>query len=170
MARRVLPQLHPADWQEGQHKFLQQVDDTINRPLLNRVSVSGSNAAVTCNGAIQSSGIGTAQIQPKRYAEFTVKVRVTFNINSVGPAYIYCNRTLGNIPAKGAAANAGDVTVGGDAFAGGTVASGISEAGTLSFLDTGLDVTKQYRYYIAVLGPNANTLNVLISMFVMERS
>jgi hypothetical protein len=150
---------------------LQQIDDTINRPLLNRVTAIGTNVAVTANGAIQSTGIGTGSITPKRFAELTNKIRLTFNVNSAGPIYLYLYRTLGNVPANGAAPGGSDVIVGGDAFTGGPTTSGVNQAAAFSFLDTGLNVTKSYKYYLAVKAPNTNTFNVVSSShFVMERS
>lgn len=153
-------------------RWLQGLVDLVNRPVVNRVTASTNTTAISCNGAAQSTGIGTGQIQPKRYAELTIKARVTFNLNSAGPAFVYVYRTLGAIPANGAVPNGGDVIVGGDAFMGGATVNGVNQSGAFSFLDSGLDVTKQYRYYLAVLGPNGNVLNLINSsqIFVMERS
>lgn len=179
MSRNLLDKINPSDWDSqkpgssgfNRVRFLQNVDDLVNRPVINRVTATGTNVAVAANGAIQSTGIGTAAIQPLRYAELTNKIRLTFNVNSAGPAYFYLYRTTGNIPAKGAVPNVGDVVVGGDAFAGGPTTSGVNQAQAFSFLDTGLDVTKKYKYYVAVQAPNGNTLNVVSSShFVMERS
>lgn len=176
--RQVDEKIIPSHWDSGKPgdsgfnrvRFLQSNSDLLNRPVLNRVIATGTSVAVAANGAIQSTGIGTIAIQPKKYAEHTNKIRVTFNVNSVGPAYLYLYRTLGNVPANGAAPNAGDVIVGGDAFTGGPTTSGVNQAASFSFLDTGLDVTKKYKYYLAVSAPNGNTLNVVSSShFVMER-
>ena len=181
--RRVLENITPADWDSAKPgrsgftrvRYLQQVDDTINRPVLNRLSATAVGTAVTCTGANVSTGIGigaTTPMQPKRYAEFTVKAQVQFNINSVGPAFVFVYRTLGAIPANGAAVGGGDVIVGGVSFMGGPTVSGVNQSGNLSWLDTGLDVSKKYRYYLAVNGPNTNTLNIIAgsSLIVMERS
>lgn len=179
MSRQLLTQIKTEDWDNPKTsraaprtRFLQDIDDLFRRPVLNRLNVSTSATAVTCNGSTQSTGIGTSLQQPKRYAEFTVKARVTFNINSTGPAYIYVFRTTGNIPANGAAPNVGDVAVGGDAFIGGPMVSGVNQAGTFSFLDTGLSTSGKYRYYFVVNGPNGNVLNLINSsqLLVMERS
>ena len=172
MSRTLLDTIQKDDWKFDQHRWLQGLSDLLNRPILNRVSNSTNATAVNTNGNVQSSGIGAGPIQPKRYAEFTVKARATFNINSAGPAFVYVYRTTGAIPANGAAPNGGDVIVGGDAFMGGATVSGQNESGTLSFLDTGLDVSKQYRYYLAVKGPNTNVLNLINAsqLLVMERS
>ena len=179
MSRQLLTQIKVEDWDgpkgspnSPRTKFLQDVDDLFCRPVLNRLNVSTSATAVTCNGSAQSTGIGTGLQQPKRYAEFTVKARVTFNINSTGPAYIYVYRTTGNIPANGAAPNVGDVAVGGDAFMGGPMVNGVNLAGPFSFLDTGLSTSGKYRYYFVVLGPNGNVLNLVNSsqLLIMERS
>ncbi len=181
MSRQLLEQLTPQHWDSGKPqqgsgfqrvRWLQGLSDFINRPALNRGSASTNATAVVTNGAAQSSGIGTTPLQPKRYAEFTVKARVTFNVNSTGPAFVYVYRTLGAIPANGAAPNVGDVVVGGDAFTGGPTTSGVNQVGAFSFIDTGLDVTKSYSYYLAVLGPNGNTLNLVNNsqLFVLERS
>ena len=181
MSRQLLEQLTPQHWDSREPargsgfertRWLQGVVDFLNRPALNRGSASTNATAITTNGAVQSSGIGTSPLQPKRYAEFTVKARVTFNINSTGPAFVYVYRTLGAIPVNGAAPNVGDVVVGGDAFTGGPTTSGVNQVGAFSFIDTGLDVTKKYSYYLAVQGPNANTLNLVNSsqVFVLERS
>lgn len=153
-------------------RYLQSIDDLVNRPQLNRVTVSTNATAVTCNGSAQSSGIGTSAIQPKRYGEVTIKARVTFNINSTGPAYIYVYRTTGSVPANGSAPNVGDVIVSGDAFLGGPTSSAVDQSGALSFLDTDLSVTGTYKYYLGVKGPNGNTLNLINSsqILVMERS
>jgi hypothetical protein len=179
--RQLLEQIVPLTWDSGKPKpgsgfsrvkFLQSISDLFDRPINNRLSASTSATAVAANAAVQSTGVGTSQQQPKRYAEFTIKARVTFNVNSAGPAFVYVYRTLGAIPANGAAPNAGDVIVGGDAFLGGPTLNGVNQCGAFSFLDTGLDVTKQYRYYLAVKGPNGNTLNLVNSsqLLVMERS
>jgi len=177
--RRLLPSLVPAHWDGAKGApnsprttFLQSVDDLVNRPLINRLAATPGATPIPCTGAVISTGIGVGQMQPKRYGEFTVKARVTFNINSGGPAYLYVYRTLGAIPALGAAPNVGDVVVGGDAFAGGPMSNGVNQCAAFSFLDTGLDVSKQYRYYFAVNAPNVNTVNLINSsqLLVMERS
>ena len=176
MSRLLVEHIEPAIWSkeappEKRVIWLQQLSDLVNRPALNRVTAAGSGVAVSASGTTQSTGIGTAQIQPLRYSELTNKIRVTFNLNSIGPAYLYIYRTNGAIPANGAAPNVGDVIVGGDAFAGGPTASGVNQAHSFSFLDENLDKTKQYRYYLAVQAPNGNTLNVVSSShIVMERS
>lgn len=107
-----------------------------------------------------------------RYAEFTVKARVTFSVDSVGPAYVYVYRTLGAIPANGGPPNPGDVVVGGDAFTGGAMTAGVNQSGAFSYLDTGLSTTKKYSYYLAVMAPNGNTFNLVNSsqVLAMERS
>lgn len=179
--RRLLPTLIPQHWDSqkptsgsGQNRvrYLQSVDDLVNRPVTNRVNASTNATAVNANGAIQSTGVGTGLVQPKRYGEFTVKARVTFNVNSVGPAFHYIYRTLGAIPANGAAPNGGDVIVGGDAYLGGPTSAGVNQSGAFSFLDTGLDVSKQYRYYLAVKAPNTNVVNLVNAsqLLVMERA
>lgn len=172
MARSLLEKITPLHWDPQQTRWLQQVDDLVNRPVINRVNISTNATAIVCNGAAQSSGVGTGTIQPKRYAELTIKARVTFNVNSVGPAFVYVYRTTGAIPANGAAPNIGDVIVGGDSFMGGPTTAGVNQSGAFSFIDTGLDVTKTYRYYLGVKAPNTNTLNLINSsqIFVMERS
>jgi hypothetical protein len=177
VSRQLLETLNPVHWEKGgsggpRVTWLQGLSDLVNRPVINRLTATTSATAVVTNAAVQSSGVGTGQLQPKRYAEFTVKARVTFNINSVGPAFVYVYRTLGAIPANGAAPNAGDVAIGGDAFVGGPTSNGVNQVGTLSFLDSGLDTSKRYRYYLAVLGPNGNTLNLVnqSQLLVMERS
>lgn len=179
--RSLLPELVPQQWDSGPPKagsgfdrvrHLQSVDDLVNRPVLNRGTATTNATAVHTNGAVQSIGIGTVQLQPMRYAEFTVKARVTFNVNSVGPAFVYVYRTLGNIPANGAAPNVGDIVVGGGSFMGGATTAGVNESGSFSFLDTGLSVNTKYRYYLAVEAPNGNILNLVNSsqLLVMERS
>jgi hypothetical protein len=182
MARELLETIVPAHWDSQKPaansgaertRWLQQLNDLIRRPAMNRATASTSATATATNGAVQSTGIGTpTPLQPKRYAEFTVKARITHNINSGGPAYVYVYRTTGAIPANGAAPNAGDVVVGGDAFTGGPMTSGVSQAGNLSFIDTGLNVNTKYSYYLAVMGPNGNTHNLVNSsqLFVLERS
>jgi len=181
MSRTLLETLIPQHWDSQKPetgsgtqrvRWLQSVTDLFNRPVINRGTATTSATAVTANGSVQSTGVGTGLLQPKRYGEMTVKARVTFNVNSAGPAFVHVYRTLGAIPANGAAPNGGDVVVGGDAFMGGPTASGVNQCGTLSFLDTGLDQTKSYRYYLSVKGPNGNTLNLINSsqLLVMERS
>jgi len=180
-SRKLLREIVPSEWDSqkpgpntgtNRVRYLQDVDDLVARPLNNRQTASTSATAVTCNGVVQSSGIGSGTIQPKRYAELTVKARVTFNINSAGPAFIYVYRTTGAIPANGSAPNAGDAIVGGDSFMGGPTTSGVNQSGNLSFLDTGLSVNQMYRYYLAVKAPNGNTLNLVNSsqILVLERS
>lgn len=154
-------------------KWLQQLNDVIRRPVANRGSASTNATATNCNGAVQSTGLGLATpLQPKRYGEFTVKARVTFNINSAGPAFVYVYRTLGAIPANGAAPGVNDVIVAGDAFTGGPTTSGVNQSAAFSFIDTGLDKTKNYKYYFAVKGPNATVHNLVNNsqLFVLERA
>lgn len=180
--REILDTIVPADWDSQKPapnsgfqrvRWLQGVSDLVKRPLSNRGTATTSATAVNTTGGAISTGIGCGPLQPKRYAEFTVKARVTFNINAASPAYLYVYRTLGSIPANGAAPNAGDVIVGGDAFAGGaTPGAGVNQIGTLSFLDTGLDVTKKYLYYLAVNAAPGQVVNLVNSsqLLVMERS
>lgn len=181
MARELLELITPTHWESQKPgstsgservRWLQGLNDLLRRPVMNRQQVQTNATAVVCNGAVQSTGIGTGTLNPKRYAELTVKARVTFNINSAGPAFVFVYRTLGAIPANGAAPNGGDVVVGGDAFMGGPTSNGVNQAGALSFIDTGLDVTKLYRYYLAVKGPNGTTHNLVNAsqLFVLERS
>lgn len=173
MSRSLIEQIEPSHWSGGGTRWLQSMVDLVNRPVNNRGSASTNATAINLNGSVQSTGIGLPNpLQPKRYGEFTVKARVTFNVNSTGPVFLYVYRTLGAIPANGAAPNGGDVIVGGDSFLGGPTASGVNQSGAFSFIDTGLDVTKQYRYYLAVNGPNGNVLNLINAsqLFVLERS
>jgi len=179
--RELLPTLVPADWDSGTSaqnsgfnrvRYLQSINDLVKRPLVNRASSSTLDPAILADGSVQSSGVGCAPLQPMRYAEFTVKARVTFNVNSSGPAYVYVYRTLGSIPPNGAAPNLGDVCIGGDAFTGGAMTAGVNQSGAFSYLDTGLAVNKKYSYYLAVMAPNGNTLNLVNSsqVLAMERS
>jgi hypothetical protein len=181
MSRQLLETLVPSVWDsqkpgtnsgQSRVRWLQGLTDLLNRPVTNRQAAMTSTAVIAASGSVQSSGVGTAQQLPKRYAEFTVKARVTFNVNSTGPVYVYVYRTTGAIPANGAAPNAGDVIVGGDAFAGGPMTSGVNQSAAFSFLDTGLSVTQKYSYYLAVKAPNGNTFNLVNSsqLLVMERS
>jgi hypothetical protein len=182
--RELLPTLVPADWDSSKPgpntgfnrvRFLQSINNLVKRPVINRAASSALDPAIVSNGSVQSGGIGAGPLQPMVYAEFTVKARVTFNVNSVGPAYVYVYRTTGAIPAipaAGAAPNAGDVVIGGDAFIGGAMTAGVNQSGAFSYLDTGLSVSQKYSYYLAVKAPNGNTLNLLSSsqLLVMERS
>jgi len=181
MSRQLLETIMPANWDSqkpepnsGQTRvrWLQQLSDLVNRPVNNRLSNSTSNAVINTTGNVQSSGVGVGPMQPKRYAEFTVKARVTFNLNSVGPAYVYVYRTSGAIPPNGAAPNAGDVIVSGDAFAGGAMTAGVNQSQALSFLDSGLSVNQKYSYYFALKAPNGNVFNLVNAsqLLVMERS
>jgi hypothetical protein len=180
--RELLDTIVPSDWDSQKPavnsgfqrtRWLQGISDLVKRPLSNRTTAMTSATAVNATGAAVSTGIGTPPQQPKRYAEFTVKARITFNTNAAAPAYHYIYRTLGAIPANGAPPNAGDVIVGGDAFAGGaTPGAGVNQIGTFSYLDTGLDVTKQYRYYLAVNAAPGQVVNLVnqSQLLVMERS
>lgn len=176
--RSLLELIVPQHWgKDGsgnqQVRYLQSVDDLVNRSVVNRGTASTNATAVNCTGQIQSTGIGTPQaLQPKRYAELTVKARVTFNLNTNGVAYIYAYRTLGAIPTNGAPPNIGDVVVGGDTFVGGPMQVNVNNSGSFSFLDTGLDVTKSYTYYLAVSATNGAILNLINAsqILVMERS
>lgn len=186
MGRQLLETLAAPDWDSQtpqpnsgfpRMRWLQGLSDLVNRPVINRLTATTSATAVNANGAVQSSGIGSGPMQPKRYAEFTVKARISFNLNSVGPAYVYVYRTLApangsGIPANGAAPNPGDVIVGGDAFAGGPMTAGVNQSSAFSFLDSGLSVNQKYSYYFAVKAPNGNVLNLVNSsqLLVMERS
>lgn len=179
--RQLLEQIQPQHWDSqkpaagsGFHRvrLLQSISDLFSRPVTNRATVSTNATAINCNGTAQSTGVGIIAIQPKRYAELTVKARVTFNLNAVGSAFVYMVRTLGQIPANGAPLNVGDVFVGGDAFVGGPNQGNANYSGAFSYLDTGLDISKSYRYYLAVSGTNGAVLNLVnLSQFlVMERS
>lgn len=144
-------------------RWLQSLVDVLNRPISNRVSASTNATGVVCNGAAQSTGIGTGPITPGRYAELWINARATFNLNFAGSLFVYVYRTLGNVPANGAAPNGGDVPVGGDAFAGSADVASQNFAGSLSFIDSGLDSTKAYKYYFAVNGTNTKTANLVNS-------
>jgi hypothetical protein len=182
MSREILSTIVPSDWDSqkpgigtgtARTLWLQGVSDLAKRPLVNRGTVATSATVVVGTGSPVSTGIGSIALQPKRYAEFTVKARITYTINAAQPVYHYVFRTLGAIPANGAAPNAGDVVVGGDAFAGGSIpGAGVSQIGTVSMLDTGLNVNSKYRYYLAVSAPNGNTVNLInnSNLLVMERS
>src|SRR5260370_36125676 len=117
MATELLDKLIPGDWDSKKPgathfprvRWLQSVSDIVARPLNNRLTASTNATAVVCNGAVQSTGIGTGAQTPSRFAEFLVKARVTFNLSSAGTLYIFLYRTTGNIPANGAAPNAVDI-------------------------------------------------------------
>lgn len=141
-------------------QWLQSLSDLLSRPLLNRLVVSTNALAVNLNGTIQSTGLGTAAITPVRYGEFLVQARVTFDLSAAGVLYVYVFRTKGAVPANGAGPNAGDVAVGGDAFAGPAINAN-SFVGALSFFDTGLLQSQAYKYYFAVNGTNALTGNLI---------
>jgi hypothetical protein len=172
MSRQLLENLTPAQWDSPQQRWLQSLSDLVDRPVNNRQNAATSTAVIAANGNVQSSGMGVGPMQPKRYAEFTVKARVSYNVNSVGPAYVYVYRTTGAIPANGAAPNAGDVIVSGDSFTGGAMTAGVNQSSAFSFLDSGLSVNSKYSYYLAVKAPNGNTLNLVNNsqVLVMERS
>jgi hypothetical protein len=145
----------------GWVRWIQSLADLISRPVLNRVTASTSATAVALNGSPQSTSIGTGAITPKRYAEVWVSARVTFNISAGGVLRVSVYRTTGAVPANGAAPNGGDVIVAGDSFAGPATIAGQNMSGSLSFIDTGLDVTKAYKYYFAFTGTNALTGNLV---------
>lgn len=178
----LLEEIRPEHWESQKPspgsgtqrvKWLQQLNDAIRRPIANQGTATTNATATNCNGAVQSTGLGLANpMQPKRYGAFTVKARVTFNINSAGPAYVSVYRTAGAIPANGAAPGVGDVVVGGDAFAGGPTTAGVNQSASFSFIDNGLDKTKTYRYYFAIQGPNATVHNLVNNsqLFVLERA
>src|SRR5437899_176042 len=126
MTMQLLDKIIPADWDSkkpgSSHfprvRWLQTVDDIVARPLNNRLTASTNATAIVCNGAVQSTGIGTGAQMPSRFAEFLVKARATFNLSGAGTLYVYVMRTAGNIPANGAAPGVNDVIVSGDSFAG----------------------------------------------------
>lgn len=179
-AHRVIEHIDPKDWDSKspatgsgfpRTRYLQQVDDTLNRPVRNRLTASTNATAVNLNGNAQSTGVGAGTIYPNRYLEITVKARVTFNISAGGTLYVYVYRTTGSIPTNGNAPGGSDVIVGGDAFGLATVA-GQNVPATLSFLDSGLDKTKAYSYYLAFKGTNGLVGNLVNSsqLLCMERS
>jgi hypothetical protein len=181
VSRELLPTIVPSEWDSGKPAvnsgfkrtiWLQSVSDLAKRAIVNRGTATTSATAVNTTGAPVSTGIGCGPLQPIRLAEFTVKARLTYNNNVATPVYHYVYRTLGAIPGNGAAPNAGDVIVGGDAFAGGSTPAGTNTIGAFSYLDTGLDVTKKYSYYLAVNAPNGNLVNLINNsqLLVMERS
>jgi len=167
--KQILQTLVPQDWDDpgkpnsgfARVRALQDLSDVIARPLNNRSSASTSGVAVNCNGAVQSTGIGTANpITPKVYGETTVQARVTLSASAAGAYEVFVYRTTGNIPAKGAGPNAGDVVVGGGSFGGGSLAAGVSTPATVSVIDEGLSQSVGYSYYLAISGPNGDTLTL----------
>jgi hypothetical protein len=152
---------------KGNHAVTRQrwlqdnVVDVLSRPSTNRVTVSTNATAINCNGFGQSSGIGCGPILPKKYAELWVKARATFNLSGAGALYVYVYRTTGAIPACGAAPNAGDVAVAGDAFAGPATVGGLNMTGSLSFIDQGLNQNQKYSYYFVVNGTNGLIANLI---------
>ena len=165
----LLDKLIPGDWDSkkpgntgfSRVRFLQGISDIVARPLNNRLTASTNATAVNCNGAIQSTGIGTGQQMPSRFAEFLVKARVTFNLSGNGTLYVYLYRTTGAIPANGVAPGSGDVIVGGDSFAGPATVGGQNMNGSLSWFDTGLSQSQNYRYYFAAKGTNGLVANIV---------
>lgn len=148
------------DWGKvGRQRWLQDLSDLVGRHINNRVSVSAA-ASVSLNGSAQSTGVGTGSATPKRYGEFHVTARATFNVSGAGPAYLFVYRTASSVPANGSAPNAGDVAVGGGAFAGPAVTASQNIVGALSIYDSGLSKTQQYRYYFAVNGPAGQTISL----------
>jgi len=178
MSRELLETIVPGVWDSPKSqgaprtRWLQQLNDLIRRPVLNRLSNSTINTAVASTGNPVSTGVGIGPIQPKRYGEFTVKARVTFKTSGNAVAYVYVYRTTGAIPANGAPPNAGDVIVGGDAFMGGSMVTGQSAVGALSYLDSGLNENAKYHYYLATAAPNGQTATLFNNsqLLVMERS
>jgi hypothetical protein len=177
MSRRLLVEIDPQTWDSpkssGQRTlWLQQLDDLMSRSVNNRQQAMTSTATTGSNGALQSTGVGVGPMTPKRYAEFTVKARVTYQASGPGPVYIYVHRTTSAIPPNGQAPNANDVIVGGDAFAGGQLAAGINQAAAFSFLDSGLSTAGKYHYYFSVKAPGGVLVSLLNSsqLLVMERS
>ena len=175
MAQELLDKLIPGDWDSKKPgsthfprvRWLQSVSDIVARPLNNRLTASTNATAVVCNGAIQSTGIGTGAQTPSRFSEFLVKARVTFNLSGAGTLYVYVYRTTGAIPANGAAPNGGDVAVAGDAFAGPATVGGQNMVGTLAFIDAGLSQSTQYKYYFALRGTNGLTGNLVNNSILM---
>lgn len=169
MAIELLDKLVVGDWDSKKPgnthwprvRFLQSVSDIVARPLNNRLTASTNATAVACNGAIQSTGIGTGAQTPSRFAEFLIKARVTFNLSGAGTLYVYLYRTTGAIPANGAAPGVNDIIVGGDSFAGPATVGGQNMNGTLSLFDTGLSQSQSYKYYFAVKGTNGLTANLI---------
>lgn len=165
----LLDKLIPGDWDSkkpgnsgfSRVRFLQGVSDIVARPLNNRLTASTNATAINLNGAIQSTGVGTAAQMPSRFAEFLVKARVTFNLSGNGTLYVYVYRTTGAIPANGAAPGGGDVIVAGDAFAGPATVAAQNMAGSFAFIDQGLSQSQNYRYYFAVKGTNALIANLV---------
>lgn len=165
----LLDKLIPGDWDSkkpgntgfNRVRFLQGISDIVARPLNNRLTASTNATAISCNGVVQSTGIGTGAQTPSKFAEFLIKARVTFNLNGAGTLYVYLYRTTGAIPANGAAPGSGDVIVGGDPFAGPATVGGQNTIGTLSWFDTGLSQSQSYRYYFAVKGTNGLTANLV---------
>ena len=172
---KLVDELVPMDWDSKKPgntgfkrvQFLQSVSDIVARPVNNRTTAQTNATAVNLNGTIQSTGVGTAAQLPSRFAEFLVKARATFNISGAGALYVYVMRTTGAIPANGAAPNAGDVAVAGDAFAGPATVGGQNVAGSLAFIDQGLNQSQQYRYYFAFSGTNGLVGNLVNASQIM---
>ena len=165
---KLVQEIQAADWEEkgsgfSRTRFLQDLSEVIARPLNNRVSAQTSSTAVALNGNPQSTGIGTGIITPAKYAEVLLQARATFNISATGSLYIYLYRTKLSIPANGAAPNAADVIVGGDAFGGPATVAAQNVIATLSFIDSGLLGTQGYKYYFAFKGTNGLTGNLINS-------
>lgn len=176
---QLMQTIRHQDWETpgsgyNRTRAMQDISDLFDRPRNNRVTASNGSGDVNvnCNGSIQSTGVGTAAITPQRYAELTVKARAKFHLNASMTLYVFVMRTTGAIPANGAAPNAGDVAVSGDAFSGGQVTANTDQAGNMSFLDTDLLQTTPYKYYFAVEGTNGDTatLKQNSQLLVMERS
>src|SRR5277367_6153853 len=74
-------------------RFLQKLSDVVARPVNNRVQAPTTPAAVVCNGAVQSTGIGTGPIMPMLFGEHLVQARVTLNAPVAGNYYSYTYRS-----------------------------------------------------------------------------
>lgn len=140
--------------------FLNSVQDAVVRHINNRAQAPATAAAIVCNGARQSTGLGTTALQPSRYGEFQINARVTLNAPVAGNFFVYVYRSTVGVPAAGTAPAGGDVVVGSGAFGGGALPAGVDTPATVTLFDQNLNQQLQYFYYLAVQGPNTDTLNL----------
>jgi hypothetical protein len=153
-------------------RWLQGVD-LFNRPAINRAQASTNATAIVANGAVQSTGIGTQLLQPKRYAEFTIKARITFNINSVGPAYVYRASHARSDSSEWCGSERGRCHCRRRCLSRWAHRERSQPVGRVLFHRHRPRCHEAYRYYLSVKGPNTNVLNLVNSLadfVVMERS
>lgn len=153
-------------------QWFQSLVDLLNRPILNRLSVTLGSSYQSPSNSLVSTGSGIGPITPKRYGEFLILFFAKLLSDTTGAnmaAFVYRNTT--GIPTAGSAPGGGDaVVLTIEGMLVGTAGAAGLQVPCAGF-DSGLGISTPYYYYLAVSTGGSSSKTTLSSgsrLTVME--